>query len=529
MESREESYVSEINGKGFIKGMTVLDAGTGRPKCHRLGGIPYAQPLTQAQRWRRAKPLPEDLKYGTKESPTDFTGLSAECPQSGAPFDTPSMREDCLQCNIWIPSGTPPRGGWPVWMYIHGGFLQWGSPNREDAANLLSETSVRCIIVAPTYRLNVFGFLASHELFQEASASGNTVGNIGFWDQRLALEWTHDNIEGFGGNKKSITVGGLSAGAYSTFHQLAYELALPEDQAIIRRVVLFSNGAGLPPKSLHEVQSHFDMLLTALDIPKEMDANSKLEQLRSLPVEELTRATAKIPENSFRAVNDGQWVRHSLFQEIEDGRFARTILRRGTKIMIGDLPDENNVYKLVQPPSSYDSLVQRLSVEYPDAAAKKLAKLYCPGGALPTGSTWLETFGHIYADMQVHVTERGLLAALSRTLPLSSIYRYRIEWRAECVKKFMPLEMGVAHGCDLTVWFYGNGHGLLPQEQRLIEKFLQPFAAFLSGEERGYGTGGIEEVRAILPDMSIRVIKDKDWARCQDIWNSLQLVRLSRL
>ena len=416
-----------------------------------------------------------------------------------------------------------------VSMRTDGGFLQWGSPNKEDASNLLSQTSVRCIIVAPTYRLNVFGFLASHELLLEASASGETVGNLGFWDQRLALEWTYNNIEGFGGNKKNITVGGLSAGAYSTFHQLAYELGLSDDQAIIRRVVLFSNGAGLPPKPLHEVQSHFDMLLSALEIPKEMDTKSKLQKLRTLSVAELTRATAKLPENSFRAVNDGQWVRHSLFQEIEDGRFAHTMLRRGIKIMIGDLPDENNVYKRVQPPSSYASLIQRLSVEYPDAAAKKLAKIYCPNGGLPAGSTWQETFGHIYADMQVHVTERGLLAALARTLPLSSIYRYRIEWRAECVKKFMPVEMGMAHGCDLVVWFYGNGYGLLPQERKLIGKFLEPFGAFLRGEEREFGTGTIEEVRAILPDMSIRIVRDEDWRRCQDIWQGLRLVRLSRL
>jgi len=375
----------------------------------------------------------------------------------------------------------------------------------------------------------VFGFLASHELLQEASANGSTVGNLGFWDQRLALEWTYNNIEGFGGNKKNITVGGLSAGAYSTFHQLAYELGLPDDEAIIRRVALFSNGAGLPPKPLREVQSHFGMLLTVLDIPKELDAQSKIKMLRGLTMEELIEATRKLPENFFRAVNDGQWVRHSLFQEIEDGRFARAMLRRGIKIMIGDLPDENNVYKLVQPPSSYESLIQRLSVEYPEAASKKLAKIYCPGGGLPAGSTWTETFGHIYADMQVHVTERGLLAALARTLPLSSIYRYRINWRAECVRKFMPIGMGVAHGCDLTVWFYGNGHSLLPEEQNLMRKFLEPFAAFLSGEEREYGTGSIEEVRAILPNMSIAIVWDDDWRRCQKIWHSLHFVGLTRL
>lgn len=364
---------------------------------------------------------------------------------------------------------------------------------------------------------------------QETSDSEATFGNLGFWDQRLAIEWTFKNIEGFGGNQHNITVGGLSAGAYSTFHQLSYELALPDDQAIIRRVVLFSNGAGLPPKPLHEVQSHFDMLLAMLGIPQTIDAKSKIARLRALPFEDLVRATSKLPENSFRAVNDGQWVRHSLFEEIKDGRFAKAMLRRGIKILIGDLPDENNVYKMVQPPSSYDGLVRRLSVEYPESACRKMAKLYCPTGAPPEGSNWTEIFGHIYADMQVHVTERGLLAALAKTLPLSSILRYRINWRTQSVDKIAPPSMGVCHGSDLTIWFYGNGLGLLSDEQYIVRKFLAPFAAFLRGAEHEYGTGTIEEVRAIQSDMSIAVVKDKDWARCQDIWRSLHLGRLSRL
>ena len=412
---------------------------------------------------------------------------------------------------------------------VDGGFLQWGSPNREDASNLLSQTSVQSIIVAPTYRLNVFGFLASYELRQEASACGSTYGNLGFWDQRLALEWTFENIEGFGGNKNNITVGGLSAGAYSTFHQLAYELALPDSQAIVRRVVLFSNGPGLPPKPLHEVQSHFDLLLDVLHIPRELDAKTKLELLRSLPYSALLEAVNRLPENAFRAVTDGTWVRHSLFDEIEDGRFAEAMLRRGIKIMIGDLPDENNVYKMVQPPTSYKSLVLRLSVEYPEVASKMLAKLYCPNHALPSDAIWQEVFGHIYADIQVHVTERGFLAALARTLPLSNIHRYRINWRPKCVEEFMPLAMGVSHGSDLTIWFFGNGRSLLPEEQKLVQRFLKPFAAFLRGEQHGYGTGSIAEVWTIHPDMSIAIVKDADWQRCQRIWQVLCVGSTSRM
>lgn len=97
--------------------------------------------------------------------------------------------------------------GWPVLFYIHGGWLQLGSPNGISAAALLGENEFQCIVVCPAYRLNVFGFLASAELLGEGA-----VPNCGFWDQRMALEWTWKKISYFGGNSACITVGGYSAG-----------------------------------------------------------------------------------------------------------------------------------------------------------------------------------------------------------------------------------------------------------------------------------------------------------------------------
>ena len=74
----------------------------------------------------------------------------------------------------------------------------------------------------PAYRLNVFGFLYSSELEHDAASVGETTGNHGFWDQRLALEWTRDNIGLFGGNKENITVAGYSAGMPSQPHPFIY-------------------------------------------------------------------------------------------------------------------------------------------------------------------------------------------------------------------------------------------------------------------------------------------------------------------
>src|SRR4051812_42898203 len=120
-------------------------------------------------------------------------------------------------------------------MLTDGGFLQWGSPNKLKMQAFLSESPTKCIIVAPAYRLNIFGFLGSSEFLDSCPDVGV---NLGFWDQRTALQWTYENINYFGGNPANITVAGYSAGSHSVFHQLAYDLGLPDQKAIIKRVMM---------------------------------------------------------------------------------------------------------------------------------------------------------------------------------------------------------------------------------------------------------------------------------------------------
>ena len=404
-----------------------------------------------------------------------------------------------------------------------------GSSNKENPSNLFTGTEVKSIIVMPAYRLNLFGFLASGELLREAAHDDGTVGNLGFWDQRLALEWTFENINAFGGDEHNITLGGMSAGAYSVIHQLAYELALPDKQAFISRIVLWSNGPGVQPKKLSEVQEQFNELVRTLGIPQVLPAKDKLAKLRALPSSQLVAAIGRMKQNSFRAITDGHFVRHSLFQEISDGRFAEGMLKRGIKVMIGDLPHEANVYKQVNPPASYQTLVERLSLDYPRSASKTLARLYCPTMAPLMGGNWQETFGSIYTDIQVYVTARGFIAALAKTLPLENIYRYRINHRFECVDKVYPKQMGVTHGSDLTIWFYGNGEQLTSSEQALAQEFLKPFAAFLRGDRVTWGTTSIRQARTITSDQRIGITVDEDWEKGQHVWEALQSFTTSKL
>ena len=68
------------------------------------------------------------------------------------------------------------------------------------------------IMVSINYRLGLLGFLSL--------AESELPGNFGLLDQVMALEWIQDNVHQFGGNPRSITIMGESAGSYSVFYHM---------------------------------------------------------------------------------------------------------------------------------------------------------------------------------------------------------------------------------------------------------------------------------------------------------------------
>ncbi|KIW04016.1 hypothetical protein, variant [Verruconis gallopava] len=378
-------------------------------------------------------------------------------------------------------------------------------------------------MVMPAYRLNVYGFLASHELLHEPSNRSGTVGNLGFWDQRLALHWTYTNISYFNGNPANITVAGYSAGAHSVFYQLAYDIDYPPEKRIIKRVCMLANGPGVQPKSLDEAQAQFDELLEALHISSSLPAHEKLRLLRETSQAVLRKAISKLRLHEFRAVTDGHFVRQVLFKELDDGTFARKLLQSNVQIWVGESMNEHFVYAMHRrPKNGADALHRRFLADYPRWAVDVLRERYMTNGQLPQGvKSWGELFGRIYADMQVHVTERGLVDALVRGGAGHLIYRYRIEWRSEV--SWAQKHHGATHWADDVIWFFGNGRKLPAEEKRIVaEAFIDEYAKFVKGDELDWRARGSLEVRRLRSDGAIDVWTDEWWANKLDIWRQLQ-------
>jgi len=197
----------------------------------RATGIPYAT----AGRFQPPVPAPDWT------SEFSATSLSPACPQAPVPFldDVLGTRygelpgsEDCQNLSITMPGDLTPEERLPVMVWIHGGSYTTGSGDLAifDPARLVAEN--RVIVVSVTYRLGLFGFLAT--------PTGRP-GNLGLLDQLEAFRWARRNIGGFGGDPARVTAFGQSAGGDA----IAHLMAVPEAPTLFQRAIIQSAPLGI--------------------------------------------------------------------------------------------------------------------------------------------------------------------------------------------------------------------------------------------------------------------------------------------
>lgn len=335
----------------------------------------------------------------------------------------------------------------------------------------------------------------------------------------------------------------IRLGANSVFHQLAYDLRQPDSHAIVRQACMFSNSPAVQPKSPAETQVQFNQLLTALGIPLALSGNEKLARLRSLPAKVLLDAGKTIDVHQFRPTTDSGFVLPTLFESLDSGEFARRMLARNVRLMLGECRDERHLYAVWFPPkaNTLSAVRTRLIADYPERIVDAALPLHFPNGQLPSDcKDWVsDAWGKIYANMQVHHMQRGFIHALTSNTggvdASSLLYRYRIEYRAKCMDKAMPIEWGVTHSSDYPLWFWGNGDVLTSTEKKnTYEALIGPLSRFVQGQtpacqdKFGWGTSGKESVRTFKPDGTVKIEGDAMWNEGVNVWKKLRQVDVSK-
>lgn len=291
----------------------------------------------------------------------------------------------------------------------------------------------------------------------------------------------------------------------------------------------------MQPKYPADAQKQFTQLLEALNIPASLSGPEKLSALRKTPAKQLVDAASSIQLHQFRPSTDNTFIADDLFESLDNGTFAKTLVNRNIRILLGECRDEHFLYGIWHPPeeNTLSALHSRLLADYPRPIVDALLPLYTNSNTKynpNTNKDWnaAETFGHIYADMQVHLLQRGLLHSLTSSDPGTNashlIHRYRIEYRAECVDATFPREWGVTHATDMALWFYGNGSILSSSEKEIVERgVVGPFARFVNREkEVDWGTKDVREVRVLRPDGNVQVSRDEGvWDEAGRFWEVL--------
>ncbi|KAH7966632.1 hypothetical protein HPB49_018154 [Dermacentor silvarum] len=195
-------------------------------------GIRYAKPPVGRRRFERPEPLDQRSSF------SDNLQVSPRCLQwTSFPSERIVGDEDCLYLDIYVPATyfATPVTKLPVVVFIPGPDFKSGG---KDEIKPGYDFGSRNIFVVVNYRLGVFGFLSTED--------ENGKGNMGLWDQQMALRFVKSNIAAFGGIPEKVTLMGFGAGAMSvSFHMLN-----AASSALFSRAIMSGGSAASPEATI---------------------------------------------------------------------------------------------------------------------------------------------------------------------------------------------------------------------------------------------------------------------------------------
>ncbi|CAG2112292.1 unnamed protein product [Medioppia subpectinata] len=370
---------------GIINGLreTTVD---GR-ELNVYRGIPYAEPPVGDLRFR--KPLPRNQW----SEPLNAFNYSKACYQSigfvksQQNWSDDDFGEDCLYLNIWSPVTADDESPKAVMFWIHGGALMVGSAHENHYEGHVLSGLGDVVFVSVNYR--VFGFLYS--------GTPEAPGNMGLWDQALALEWVNDNIRYFGGDPERITIFGESAGSWAaSLHVLS-----PVSRHLFHNAIL-SSGAYTNNLIDAPNDAYIEMWLLGAELSgcgtNETQFTEEVMQcMRALDVDKLADIVSMPQLNSreislfFVVVVDGEFLPKMPAEMLADGDYKRNV-----NLMVSNVEDEGSFilqmmyrfryfhatnpynYTYAEAVDELTLIAPKLSIAY-EINGEEVAKLYYTG------------------------------------------------------------------------------------------------------------------------------------------------------
>lgn len=353
-------------------------------------GIPFAAPPIGPLRWKAPQPV---NKWDDVRKADQFSSVCVQ-PSGGRARlnvsvdlpDSPKTSEDCLYLNVWTAAVSPSERR-PVMVWIFGGAYTEGagsSPHNDGEA--LARKGV--VVVTFNYRLGPFGFFSHPELTQESGH--NASGNYALMDAIATLRWVRTNIAAFGGDPRSVTIFGESAGSSMS----AGLVGSPEARNLFQHAISESGawmGLSMAPMRTRAAAEQPAAGRGGAAAPP----LAALAELRARSTEEVTRTL-----RGAGMIVDGWIIPEDLSIAFAQGR------QNGVDVLVGSNKDEGTFAG----PTTAAQWIARVRGRWGDLADEYL-KLYPAGSDAEAGASSQMAFRdemawhmRVYSELQ---TKRG--------------------------------------------------------------------------------------------------------------------------
>ncbi|KAH6896262.1 triacylglycerol lipase 3 [Coprinopsis sp. MPI-PUGE-AT-0042] len=223
-----------LGAKVKLKGTTITGLNIPASGVEFFGGLQYAEAPVGNLRFR----VPV-LKKKLDVRSFNATQFGKSCLQPAIFSNIPAegQSEDCLNVNIFRPAGTKPALEVPFVI---------GSASNYDGSKLVAQSIARgtpIIYIGFNFRLGTLGYPIGQEALKERNL------NLAQHDMITALEWLHENIASFGGDKAQGKTFPFprSTSDYSGAIQISDLYFVNGIEKLLAGAILQSGTAGAPP------------------------------------------------------------------------------------------------------------------------------------------------------------------------------------------------------------------------------------------------------------------------------------------